>query len=289
MTGPHDPAVTAATALPAGGVALVTGASRGIGRAIARRLAAQGAAVVVHASPRSQAGLEETVALVRAAGGRAAAVAADLADAGARAGLLASAAEPFGPVTVLVNNAAANPAYAPPSRIDLAARHAGFEINFHAPVDLCQQALPAMKAAGWGRIVNLSSEMAQEPPIPYPGPAKLVHGLALYGAAKAALERYTRGLAAELHGSGVTANALLPVKIALSESAEAVARQVGASNPHWVEPLEMMAEAAWLLVGGRYNGLVTSSRAMLQLAQSPLHALDGRTVIGDALSLASFA
>ncbi|PPE74157.1 2-ketogluconate reductase [Solimonas fluminis] len=289
MTGPHDPAVTAASALPAGGVALVTGASRGIGRAIARRLAAQGAAVVVHASPRSRAGLDETVALVRAAGGRAAAVAADLADAGARAGLLAAAAEPFGPVTVLVNNAAANPAYAPPSRIDLAARQAGFEINFHAPVDLCQQALPAMKAAGWGRIVNLSSEMAQQPPIPYPGPAKLVHGLVLYGAAKAALERYTQGLAAELHGSGVTANALLPVKIALSESAEAVARQVGASNPHWVEPLEMMAEAAWLLVSGRYNGLVTNSRAMLQLAQSPLHALDGRTVIGDALSLASFA
>ncbi|HEY1129571.1 MAG TPA: SDR family oxidoreductase, partial [Roseateles sp.] len=230
-----------------------------------------------------------TVALVRAAGGRAAAVAADLADAGARASLLGEAARPFGPVTVLVNNAAANPAYAPPSRIDLAARQAGFEINFHAPVDLCQQALPAMKAAGWGRIVNLSSEMAQQPPIPYPGPAKLVHGLAVYGAAKAALERYTLGLAAELHGSGITANALLPVKIALSESAEAVARQVGATNPHWVEPLEMMAEAAWLLVAGRYNGLVTNSRTMLQLAQSPLHALDGRTVIGDALSLANFA
>jgi NAD(P)-dependent dehydrogenase (short-subunit alcohol dehydrogenase family) len=202
--------VTAASALPAGSVALVTGASRGIGRAIARRLAAQGAAVVVHASPRSQAGLDETVALVRAAGGRAAAVAADLADAAARATLLAAAAEPFGAVTVLVNNAAANPAYAPPSRIDLAARHTGFEVNFHAPVDLCQQALPAMKAAGWGRIVNLSSEMAQQPPIPYPGPAKLVHGLVLYGAAKAALERYTVGLAAELHGTGITANALLP-------------------------------------------------------------------------------
>lgn len=289
MTGRPDQAVTAASALPPDCVALVTGASRGIGRAIARRLAAQGAAVVAHASPRSQDGLDETVALVQAAGGRAAAVAADLADPAARASLLADAAQPFGPVTVLVNNAAANPAYAPPSRIGLAARHTGFEVNFHAPVDLCQQVLPAMKAAGWGRIVNLSSEMAQQPPIPYPGPAKLIHGLALYGAAKAALERYTLGLAAELHGSGVTANALLPVKIALSESAEAVARQVGATNPHWVEPLEMMAEAAWLLVAGRYNGLVTNSRAMLQLAQSPLHALDGRTVIGDALSLATFS
>lgn len=281
--------MTAATRLPADCVALVTGASRGIGRAIARRLAAQGAAVVVHASPRSQAGLDETVALVRAAGGRAAAVAADLAEPAARAGLLAAAGAPFGPVTVLVNNAAANPAYAPPSRIDLAARHAGFEVNFHAPVDLCQQALPAMKAAGWGRIVNLSSEMAQQPPIPYPGPAKMIHGLALYGAAKAALDRYTLGLAAELHGSGVTANSLLPVKIALSESAEAVARQVGASNPHWVEPLEMMAEAAWLLVAGNYNGLVVKSRELLALAQAPLHTLDGKQVIGDATTLAQFA
>ncbi|AXQ31639.1 SDR family oxidoreductase [Solimonas sp. K1W22B-7] len=272
--------------MPATCVALVTGASRGIGRAIARRLAAQGAAVVVHASPRSQAGLDETLALVRSAGGRAAAVAVDLADETTRAGLLAAATAHFGPVGILVNNAAANPAYAPPSRIDLAARRAGFEINFQAPVDLCQQALPAMKAAGWGRIVNLGSEMARQPPIPYPGPAKLVHGLALYGAAKAALERYTLGLAAELHGSGVTANILSPVKIALSESAEAVARQVAASNPQWLEPLEMMAEAAWLLVSGRYNGLATSSRELLQLTQAPLHTLDGRSVIGDAMTLA---
>ncbi|HSW13575.1 MAG TPA: SDR family NAD(P)-dependent oxidoreductase [Solimonas sp.] len=269
-----------------GRVALVTGASRGIGRAIARRLAAHGVAVVASASSRSQAGLEETVALLRQAGGRAAMVTADLADAAQRAGLLAAAAAPFGAPDILVNNAAAIPAYAPPSRIDLAARLATFEINFQAPVDLIQQALPAMKEKGWGRIVNLSSEMSQQPAIPYRGPAKFVHALALYGASKAALERYTLGLAAELAGSGITANTLAPVKIALSESAAAVAKQAAATNPHWVEPLEMMAEAAWLLVAGRYNGLIAKSRELLQLAQAPLHAFDGVTVIGDATTLA---
>jgi len=285
---PNPDSLRSAAAAPrlAGRVALVTGASRGIGRAIARRLAAHGAAVVVSASARSQEGLAQTVALIAGAGGRAAAVSADLADAAQRGGLVAAAAAAFGAPDILVNNAAAIPAYAPPSRIDLRARLATFEINFHAPVDLVQQALPAMRERGWGRIVNLSSEMAQQPPIPYPGPAKFVHALALYGASKAALERYTLGLAAELAGSGITANTLAPVKIALSESAEVVARQAAAANPHWVEPLEMMAEAAWLLVAGSYTGLVVKSRELLQLAQAPLHALDGHTVIGDATTLA---
>jgi NAD(P)-dependent dehydrogenase (short-subunit alcohol dehydrogenase family) len=110
--------------------------------------------------------------------------------------------------------------------------------------------------------------------------------LAAYGASKAALERYTLGLAAELHGSGVHANQLAPYKIALTEGAEAVARQMAATHPDWVEPLEMMAEAAWLLIAGRHTGLSVGSRELLQRLQAPLHALDGQTVIGDAATLA---
>jgi NAD(P)-dependent dehydrogenase (short-subunit alcohol dehydrogenase family) len=268
-----------------GHIALVTGASRGIGRATARRLAAEGATVIVTATARSAEGLRQTCALIEQEGGRAAAVEADLADPAARADLVARAAAAFGPIDILVNNAATITAYAPPSKIDLPARQAMFEVNLQAPIDLIQQALPAMRAQGWGRIVNISSETANQAPIPYAGPAKFIHALTLYGASKAALDRFTTGLAAELHGTGIHANALAPYRIALSESAEAVARQMAKANPDWVESLEMMAEAAYVLIAGRYTGLVVKSREVLQMAQQPLHALDGKTVIGDALSL----
>ena len=270
-------------------VVLVTGASRGIGRAIARRLAAHGAVVGVSASARSSEGLRETCALIERAGGRAACFVADLADEQARAGLVAQVAAQLGPVDILVNNAATITAYAPPGKIDLPARRGMFEVNFQAPVDLIQQALPGMRARNWGRVLNISSETAKQPPIPYPGPAKLVHALALYGASKAALDRYTLGLAAELQGSGIHVNALAPYRIARSESAEAVARQAAAAHPDWVEPLEMMAEAAYLLVAGALTGLVVKSREVLQMMQSPLRALDGVTVIGDAATLADFS
>ncbi len=269
----------------AGRVALVTGASRGIGRAIAQRLAAHGASVVATASERSRAGLEQTCALIEAAGGTAAQLCCDLADAAARADLLARAGAAFGAVDIVVNNAAGISAYAPPSKIDLPARQAMFELNFHAPVDLIQQALPSMRAQGWGRVVNLSSEMSKQPPIPYPGPPKFVHALALYGASKAALERYTLALAAELHGSGIHVNAYAPYKITLSESAAAVAQQMAQAHPDWIEPVELMAEAAYLLIAGAHTGYVGSSRDLLQRTQSPLHALDGVTAIGDAMTL----
>ncbi|HEX4895662.1 MAG TPA: SDR family oxidoreductase [Solimonas sp.] len=277
----------ASSAALAGRVALVTGASRGLGLAIARRLAAHGLRVLLLASPRSQEALSRAVAQIVAAGGQAAAVVADLADPAARAGLIARAEGLLGPVDILVNNAAGISAYAPPSRIDRGARQAMWELNLEAPIDLTQQALPGMRARGWGRIVNLSSEMARQPPIPYPGPAKFVHALALYGVSKAALERYTEALAAELQGSGLTANALYPHKIALTEGAEAVARQTAVQHPDWLEPVELVAEAAWLLIVGGQSGTVASSRAILQRAQAPLHALDGVTVIGDATTLAT--
>lgn len=272
----------------AGRVALVTGASRGIGRAIARRLAAHGASIIATASARSEQGLLETCDLIERDGNPAPLAmyfTLDLADATARSAIMDRLDERFGKIDILVNNAAGISAYAPPSKIDLPARRAMFELNFQAPVDLIQQALPGMRARGWGRVVNISSETANQPPIPYPGPAKLIHALAVYGASKAALDRYSLGLAAELHGSGIHVNALAPYRIALSEGAEAMARQTAAAHPDWVEPLEMMAEAAYLLVADNWTGLVVKSRELLQLAQAPLHALDGRTVIGDATTL----
>jgi NAD(P)-dependent dehydrogenase (short-subunit alcohol dehydrogenase family) len=270
-----------------GHIALVTGASRGIGRAIARRLAAHGTAVVATASARSLAGLEETCELIRERGGRATFVEADLGDVAARADLVARASASFGAMDILVNNAATITAYAPPSRIDLSARHTLFEVNLQAPIDLIQQALPQMRAKGWGRILNITSEMARQPPIPYAGPARFIHALTLYGASKAALERYTRGLAAELHGTGIHVNAMAPYRIAASESAAQVVGQALKSNPDWVEPVEMMAEAAFVLIAASLNGLVVTSREVLQMSQQPLHALDGAHVIGDATTVYS--
>ena len=270
----------------AGRVALVTGASRGIGRAIARRLAVHGTAVVVTSSARSEQSLRETCRLILQAGGRAESLTADLADEKARADLVAKAAALAGSIDILVNNAAAISAYAPPSKIDLAARRQMFEVNFQAPVDLVQQALPGMRERHWGRILNLTTEMVQQPSAPYPGPAKLVHALAAYGASKAAFDRYTLGLAAELQGSGIQVNALAPFRIALSENAEAVARQMLEQHPEWIEPVEMMAEAAYLLIAGTETGLNVKSREWLKALKAPLHALDGKTVIGDATTLA---
>jgi NAD(P)-dependent dehydrogenase (short-subunit alcohol dehydrogenase family) len=269
----------------AGRVALVTGASRGIGRAIARRLAAHGAAVVVTSSPRSASGLAATRSAIEAAGGRAATLVADLADAADRQRLVDAAQQAFGLIELLVNNAAGISAYALPSRIDAPARRAMFELNFEAPVDLVQKLLPGMRTRGYGRIVNIGSEMAQQPPIPYPGPAKFVHALTLYGCTKAALERYTQGLAAELHGSGIGINLVSPHKIARSESAEAVAQHAQETHPDWIEPVEMMAEAVYRLTTSSLTGWSGSSRALLQLLQAPLLGLDGVSVLGDALTL----
>ena len=264
-------------------VALVTGASRGIGRAVAQRLAAQGLAVVVTATTRSRTGLETTLALIEDAGGRAAAICCDLADAAQRADLLARASASFGAINVLINNAAGISAYAPPSKIDLAARQRMIELNLQAPVDLIQQALPAMKARGWGRIINIGSEMARQPPIPYPGAAKMTHALAFYGVSKVALNRYTEALAAELHDSGITANVVLPYRIVATDSAADIVRQTAATHPDWIEPVEVMAEAVWQLIASGNTGVIGVSREILQGAQAKVHALDGRTVLGDAM------
>ncbi|SNT09007.1 short chain dehydrogenase [Sphingomonas laterariae] len=265
-----------------GRTALVTGATKGIGRAIAIRLASLGADIVVTASGRDPAGLDETRRAVEAAGGRAHGLFVDLTDAAARADLVAQAGAAFGPVTILVNNAASAGAFAPLSKIDLAARRNAFEVNVHAPVDLIQAALPAMREAGWGRILNITSETVSQPPAPYVTPAKFIHGLAAYGASKAALDRLTTGLAAELHGSGIHVNAVKPYKICASENALALAHATMPRHPDWIEGVEMMAEASAILIAASLTGIIASSREVLMMTQSPLHALDGRQVIGDA-------
>lgn len=270
--------------------ALVTGSSRGIGAALAQRLAAEGAAVVVTASqlgpkPNYTGSLEETVARIEQAGGRAAAVACDLSDGADRANLVERATEAIGaPIDILVNNAAAA-SFATASVSDLDSRRWTFEVNFHAPLDLTQQALPSMRQLGSGWVLNISSASSSQPEIPYVGPRAMIDALTIYGASKAALERATTGLACELSGSGVRVNALAPTAMVLTQDAAAFAGVLAETHPEQVESMETMVEAAVALCHGSMTGLAALSRDVLHLLQQPVYSLDGREVLADAFTV----
>jgi len=270
-----------------GRVALVTGASRGIGRAIAQRFAAEGAAVVVCASRLGTHGelegtLEDTVARIESGGGRAAAVACDLTDAAARADLVARASEFFGAVDILVNNAA-RASYNLPSLVTSNERNAMFDLNVNVPIELLQQALPGMRAKGGGWCLNISSRSAEQPSPPYPDSKIAAHVIGAYGATKSALNRYTRALADELAVEGIFVNAMAPNNIVLTNVGEAV-EQIARRRPDMVEPVEMMAEAALELCTGRHVGQVVYSRDIVHACGRELRSLDGSSIIGDAFT-----
>jgi NAD(P)-dependent dehydrogenase (short-subunit alcohol dehydrogenase family) len=173
--------------------ALVTGATSGIGRAVALQLARDGAEVLVHG--RNAARGAETVQEIEAAGGKASFLAADLADAADVQWL----AGEVGDVDILINNAGIS-LFAPTSEFDLSAFDKMFASNVRAPFALVAAIAPGMAERGHGSIVSLSS-MA--------GGVGLVGGAA-YGATKASLEAMTRAWAAEYSASGVRVNAIAP-------------------------------------------------------------------------------
>ena len=265
--------------------ALITGASRGIGLAIARRFAAEGAAVVLVASRLGAHGklrgtLEEAAASIQAEGGRAAAIACDLSDANARSDLVARAGAHFGPPDILVNNAA-GAAMVLPSEATTGQRNFMYDMNLNAPIELAQQALAGMRERGQGWILNISSHSSLQPVVPYRDSPLAAHVICAYGATKAALNRYTEGLAHELAPEGIFVNSLAPENIVLTSGADYV-RDIARRNPDMAEPVEVMAEAALVLCSERHVGRVAYSRQLLHSLGRPVTSLDGGTVLGDA-------
>ena len=180
-----------------GKVALVTGASRGIGRAVAERLAKDGARVVVNFARNTEAA-QETVAAIQAEGGEAVAEQADLSQAAEVTRLFDAVTDRFGRLDVLVNNAGVYEAR-PLDRVDEDHFTGLFDINVLAVLLASREAARRIGDGG-GRIINLSSGAARA----------AVPGGSVYAASKAAVEALTRCHAAELGPRGITVNAVAP-------------------------------------------------------------------------------
>lgn len=268
-----------------GRVAFITGSSRGIGKAMAIRFAAEGASVVLSASRIGAHGqlpgtLQEAVDEIIAAGGKAAAVVCDLLNPESRADLIARASEPFGPIDILINNAAAG-VMKLPSQITTAERNMMFDLNVNVPVELSQQALAPMKEKGQGWILNISSRTAELIELPYPDMPIAAWVVGAYGASKAALNRYTQIMAHELIEHGIYVNAMSPNYICLTNvgpEVEAIAKR----RPDMIEPVEMMAEAALALCSGSQVAHFCYSRDIVFTTGNKVMSLDGKTLLGDA-------
>jgi len=251
-----------------GRVAIVTGASRGIGRHIAERFAAEGAAVALVArtvapgASRLPGSLDEVVNQILARGGRAAVIPADLTVPEDVETIVARAEQALGPVDTLVNNAGVNfygAALSLPER-----RYAVMcQIMVNTPFRLAQLAIPGMIERGRGWVLNITSKQARHPLGP-PYPEWASDGCVAYGMCKAAIDRFTTGLAAELHGTGVSVNALGTSGLVMTPGVAVVSPHTPDNAP--VEPDEAMADAAVLICGaspGTMTGRIVYSMELL--------------------------
>jgi NAD(P)-dependent dehydrogenase (short-subunit alcohol dehydrogenase family) len=206
--------------------ALVTGSSSGIGEAIARALARQGARVVVHGRNRERA--EKVTESIRADGGKAWVALADLAQRDGAQALARGALEALGGVDILINNAGgADDGFKAWLETDPEQWQATFEQNIFSTVRLIRELTPQMQASGWGRIIQVSSVVGTQP---FPLGAD-------YSAAKAALINTTVSLAKALGGTGITVNTLSPGPIHTPASERIyrdIARQQGWGE-NWAE------------------------------------------------------
>jgi NAD(P)-dependent dehydrogenase (short-subunit alcohol dehydrogenase family) len=252
-----------------GRVAIVTGASRGIGEEIAKLFAAEGARVVCAARTLNEGdhrllagSVSGTVAQIRQAGGEALAAAVDVSDEADCRKLVQAAMDAYGQVDILVNDAALS-YYAPIAEFDVKRWSRAFAVNVHGPFMLSRLVLSGMMARRRGAIVNISSGSAIGPGR---GPYREAgRGGTMYGATKAALERFTQGLAQEVADYGIAVTALAPSHVVPTPGTVYHKLVNGMADPRG-EPSILMARAALLLASepaAKVNGRVTYSQQIL--------------------------
>ncbi len=253
-----------------GKVVIVTGASRGIGKSIAEVFAAEGGKVIcaartLHEGEHPLEGsLQTTVDGIKAAGGEASAVTCDISEYEQCMALVEKTHEIYGPVDVLVNNAALT-YFIPIKDFPVNRWHRSISVNFHAPFYLSQLVLPDMLPRKSGAIVNISSGAAIGPGRgPYPEPVG--RGGTLYGAEKAALERFTQGLASEVYDDGISVTCVSPSQV-VPTPGTVFHHLVTCMDDPSGEPPELMAKSALLLATeplDKVTGRVTYSQEILK-------------------------
>jgi 3-oxoacyl-[acyl-carrier protein] reductase len=274
-----------------GRTALVTGASRGIGRYIAQRLASAGATVVVVARSMDQSvarerrkpeqvmpgTLLETVALIESAGGRAIALGCDLLVPAQRDVLIERASEAAGPLDILVNNAGFC-LFAPIEEMLPAVFDQTFDQYVRLPFLLSKAVIPSMKARGAGWIVNISSANALPPRRPFTNKMRS-GGSTAYSAAKAALNRLTQGLAEEVVGHNIAVNAVAPSTAILSPGAVELTPEGYATE----DPAYMAAAVLAMChkPAAERTGLIAYSMHYVHEEKIPVMSLDGTTRLPD--------
>lgn len=224
----------------AGKTALVTGASKGIGFAIAEALAAEGARLVINA--RDEAALHAAADRLRATGAEVHPLVGDVAQARSVKALWSAASQAAGDPAIVVANAGGPPTGLAGS-LDDAAWAKGYELTLMSAVRLARSALPSMRAAGWGRLLFVTSISVRQP----------IPGLALSNAFRAGLTGFARTLASEVASDGVTVNAVAPGYTATEHLNELYADDYtrarltsGIPAKRFAEPSEVAAVAAFL-------------------------------------------
>lgn len=240
-----------------GKVAIITGASRGIGAAIAKAYAQAGAAVVL--ASRKQSGLDAVAEEIRAEGGEALPIATHVGDADAVANLISRTVDTYGRIDILVNNAATNPHFGPILDADDAVWQKIMDVNVLGYARMARAVVPEMRKVGGGKIINMASIAGLKP----------APGMGIYSVSKAAVIMLTQNLAMELGSDNIQVNAIAPGFIRTRFS------QLIWATPQFAEPILKLTPA------GRFGEVEDLIGAALYLASPYSDYTTGSVLVVD--------